>query len=128
MSQARLDRLLDLAAQDAELGDWLEAGVRRWLLGDALDSALQLDHPNARRARNNALCAAAAHLSAAFPDLSDWELAELLADEINRFETRLRSSAPADSAPWIEEIAKAFQQRCRQRRSARRIWDIIRTD
>lgn len=110
-----------------EVVQWAAAGLARFLKGECLEEALQLDRVSLLRQRNQALIRAASYL-----DQGDgcWHTAGRLAGAIKRFEARtlpnylsgvLDSLSPVDSSLLI-----ALGTGCRVPKTQRKLYDLLR--
>jgi len=131
MSLALLDRLVELAAGDSEVCRWLLQGRDAWRSGVPLADALGLTGAAAKRARNAHLADAARLLRMdRGDDVSTWELAGLLAAEINRHQTtiapRLRAGSTALLSPVQQCIRQAASTGAGLVTCQRRLYDLLR--
>jgi len=111
-------------------GEWLRAGLRRFLRGDSpsLEVALSLTGGSRIAARNRALRDAAAALDPE-PRLSAWELSGRLECAIRRFESvalvQINRGQPVVLSTPDEFLLAAFQSGARPMRSRRRLYELL---
>jgi hypothetical protein len=123
------ERLADGGTLDPEALAWLSQGLKRYLRGDApLDVCLRLTASNKIATRNRALLRAAGILDAG-RNMPAWELAELLAKAVNRFESvtwpRIQQGMQDTLTPLQTALRDAFATGAKPLTSRRRLYDLL---
>ncbi|MHB1427755.1 MAG: hypothetical protein ACYC5U_06890 [Rhodocyclaceae bacterium] len=110
--------------------EWLRAGLRRYLAGQApLEVALGLGGAARIAARNLALREAARILDDG-QNAPPWEIAGALAQAVSHFECcalkRCRAGETHDLSPLQAALWQAFQAGATPRRTRRSLYDLLR--
>lgn len=116
---------------DPEVTTWVCRAMAAYVKGSAsLEDALGLNRVQRIRSRNDALFRASEILSDGKGDITAWELALLLANAIERYESRflpaMKICPSTQLSPLNQALSDAFACGVRVPRTQRKIYDLIR--